>query len=90
MIEQVRATMVDTDALWKGIEACVYDLPHKVEWQEGSRTESVMHTMFVIPHDVVVLFANSFDLYGRCESVAKLRGCKFFKANDGSYVFRKA
>lgn len=80
--------MIDTEALWQGIEACVCDLPHKVEWQEGGRSESVMHTMFVVPSHIVDLFSVSADLYGRCCALAKKRSCKFFKANDGSYVFQ--
>ncbi len=89
MIEPVKATMVDIQSLWQGIEAMAYTLPHKVEWQEGNRTMAHMQTMFVIPYDVVQLFGQSFDLYGRCEKLAKSRRCHFFKANNGSYVFQK-
>jgi hypothetical protein len=80
---------MDTETLWSWIEASVYDLPHKIEWQEGGRTLSVMHTMCVVPNHIVVLFAQAFDLYGRCEDLARKRQCKFFKSNDGSYVFEK-
>jgi hypothetical protein len=80
---------VDTESLWSWIEASVYDLPHKVERQEENRTTSLMHTTCVVPRDVVMLFAQSFDLYGRCEALVKRRRCRFFKANDGSYVFEK-
>jgi hypothetical protein len=90
MIDPVRATMPDRDSLWGGIEACVSDLPHKVEWQEGTRTVSLMHTTFVIPYHVVQLFSQADDLYGHCEALAQRRGCRFFKANDGSYVFQKS
>jgi hypothetical protein len=64
--------MVDTEALWQGIEACVYDLPHKVEWQEGNHTVSVMHTMFVVPRNIVVLFSAAADLYGRCDALGSV------------------
>jgi hypothetical protein len=89
MIDPVRATMPDKESLWSGIEACVCDLPHEIEWQEGNRTASLTHTMFVIPHHIVQLFSQTDNLYGRCESLANSRRCQFFKANDGSYVFRK-
>jgi len=89
MIEPVRATTPDLESLWAGIEASVNDLPHKVEWHEDGRTLSFTQTTCVISYGVVQLFSHSFDLYRRCEALAQRRHCQFFKANDGSYAFRK-
>jgi hypothetical protein len=38
-----RTPTPDKISLWSGIESCVYNLPHEVEWQEGNRTVSLVH-----------------------------------------------
>jgi hypothetical protein len=72
----------DPESLWLWIDDGACYLPHKIEWQEGNHTASMMHTMFVIPAHIVQLFSQSFDLYGRCEALANRRQCRFFKAKS--------
>jgi hypothetical protein len=93
---------MDTESLWDWIEASVWDLPHKVECRKKTAPRLCCTRTCVIPANIVVLFGRSFDLYDRREDfgrrlgdktwpedLAKRRRCRFFKANDGSYVFEK-
>jgi hypothetical protein len=90
--------MTINEGLWQAIEACVYSLPHKVEWFEAdeerklqagqsARATVEMQRTFIVPHNLVDLFGMGV-LFERCKELAAVRQCDFYKANDGSLVFR--
>ena len=91
--------MASTEGLWQVIEICVDSLPHKVEWFEpdelrkseagkSAKTNEEVQRMFIVPRDLIDLFGRTEAFFARCREIAAARQCDFFKANDGSWVFR--
>ena len=84
--------MTAHEAFWAAVESCVSCLPHKVEWFEPNATKPTgeIQNTFVIPIGLVEMFGGSQVLYEPCKKLAERHRCvSFFKANDGSLVFKK-
>ena len=74
------------------VASCVATLPHKVEWFEDDNMRNKvteMQSVFILPSNVIDALGGSAVLYDPCEKIAGRYQCKFYKANDGSFVFKR-
>jgi hypothetical protein len=70
------------------VASCVASLPHKVEWFEGAQKIVEVQDTFILPLNVIEVWGGIRVMFDPCKEIADKYGCRFFKANDGSFVFK--
>jgi hypothetical protein len=81
------------------VASCVASIPHKVEWFEDEEMQKLekgeearatveIQNSFILPSNVIDAMGGSIALFDACKGIAERYHCNFYKANDGSFVFK--